>query len=821
MKVKMEKPIEDSLMYAGNKLPVLDKKKESINPINFDTWNNTKPDKKEINNLQDIIEGSAVGTTAGAGLGILLGYGLLGAIIGGPAGLLIGAAIGKIAKELIYDFKYAGRWLKNAAKAFRGLASHSKNKIEDYFWPEHHLPPLTLKDLKGAKKCGNLNRQYDGYDSSRDIFAVYSREGNLNEKYTFQVEMANLRDGAEYFNLDTYILLNWKDKDNKGTKTLPFNLKSSQEIEPYKVAIKINRRHKSQIIDEAGKILNGKAENVTYSTTFSTVGFQLNKDIFKKMRWKDGDPFSIQVLTTNEKDLKVADRISAKTNNIEKPQEILKKADRWEGKFIYYIFTDRFNNGDKTNDQGTDLNNPEKFHGGDWQGIIDKLDYIKDLGAKCIWISCPYLQDKNFFGKDGYHAYWPHSFIRTEPHFGDLKKLQELVEKAHEKGMKVVLDVVINHTGYNHPFVTSPFFKDWFHKEGDIKRPGQYAMEKCALAGLPDLNQDNSKVSRYLIDAHKRLILKTGVDGFRVDAARHVPDEFLRNFDKEMHKTGKDFIEIGETFVPETNFLSRYQNETIDSVFDFTFSYFIRHIFAADKKRTLKDKWEIFKGCLFNNPFESIRALFSSRSGSMYWLSAWNKIDKYYDNPKKLAIHLDNHDMTRFMSDTGGDYRQLELALAFLFGTRGLPAVYYGSEVGMGANDDNKKEIEKKSFEWSKNRSDMEWGKNPDFTEQFKTLAKARNSSLALQFGTQKDLLATYDTYAFTRMRPEEEVICVFNNSENEKEIVVPLDKQSRIGKDETLKDLISNNTVKADNKKVVVKLPPKGYGYFQWKEKE
>ena len=97
----------------------------------------------------------------------------------------------------------------------------------------------------------------------------------------------------------------------------------------------------------------------------------------------------------------------------------------------------------------------------------------------------------------------PHDFFAPDPHFGDMAKLKELSDKCHDKGMKLMLDVVVNHTGYNHPYVNDPTKKDWFNREGNIRGLGQYHMERAALAGLPDLNQDNPEVARHLIDAHK------------------------------------------------------------------------------------------------------------------------------------------------------------------------------------------------------------------------------------------------------------------------------------------------------------------------------
>ena len=192
----------------------------------------------------------------------------------------------------------------------------------------------------------------------------------------------------------------------------------------------------------------------------------------------------------------------------------------WEDDILYFAMTDRFANGDKTNDVGTDPSNPQRLHGGDWQGIIDNLDEIKKVGATALWISPVQQNDRDFMGMDGYHGYWPNDFHKTEPAFGDMDKLKELVEKAHEKGMKVVIDLVLNHTGYNHPWANDPEKKEWFH---DNKLSFKDDMEKGSLFGLPDLAQEKPMVEDYLIEMGKFWARETNCDGFRLDAIMHFP----------------------------------------------------------------------------------------------------------------------------------------------------------------------------------------------------------------------------------------------------------------------------------------------------------
>ena len=133
---------------------------------------------------------------------------------------------------------------------------------------------------------------------------------------------------------------------------------------------------------------------------------------------------------------------------------------KWQDDIIYFIFTDRFSNGDKSNDINVQANNPQGYHGGDLQGVINKLDYIKDLGATTIWITPPMDNRDEAFKVSsgdmyGYHGYWTKDFYKVDEHLGDMKKMQELVTKAHAKGMKVLIDIVMNHLDYGHEFAVN------------------------------------------------------------------------------------------------------------------------------------------------------------------------------------------------------------------------------------------------------------------------------------------------------------------------------------------------------------------------------
>ena len=691
-----------------------------------------------------------LGAVVGAGVGVGLNALAQGNVWTGLAAAGVGAFLGGNHSKLLYSAHSKLRQVRNRT------GMHGKKEVPSF-------EPLRKEHLIGQRAVGQSQRLYDGYDSSRDIAALYAREGRPEQAYAIEVEVAHLRPSAELGHLDTHLQLSW------------------------------GQDHTYQIE------LDKDDASTRHSTTFNRIQKRIDKDDLRQAGWRDGQPLTIQAVTTDEKTAQT--RIEGRTDTPQRPGNIF----RWEGKTVYYAVTDRFQNGDKTNDQGTDPGNPQKFHGGDWQGVIDKLDYLKDLNVDCIWLSCPYEAQRDFLGMDGFHGYWPQDFTKAEPGFGTREKLSELTEKAHAKGMKVMLDVVLNHTGYGHPFTTDPEKKEWFNANGNISGLGQWQMENGSLCGLPDLCQQNPEVTKYLVEVHKDWL--KDADAFRLDAMRHMPEDFLRTFHEEMKKERPDFYGVGEAFWLKSNFVAGYQNRTTDSMFDFPLAYAIRRTFAGDSSRDLGDRIDYWKKVKPHaSQHEAWRVLLDShKSQDMSLLSEALKNDKLYDNPMKLGTFIDNHDMVRFMSDTAGDIRRQEQALAFLYGVRGTPHVYYGTEVAMEGIG-------------PANRNDMEWGKNPELTESFRRLTEARKTSEALQYGSQQEIHCARHTYAFSRIRPEEEVVCVFNQGDEPQTLTLPLHKDSPIPDKAALQDMFGNESVTVQERSLTVTVPAKGYRYLRWK---
>lgn len=439
----------------------------------------------------------------------------------------------------------------------------------------------------------------------------------------------------------------------------------------------------------------------------------------------------------------------------EKPAD----SDRWKNQILYFPMTDRFHDGDPENNFDVNKTEPYAFHGGDLKGLTEKLDYIKDLGATTLWVS-PMAENTrvlNLPGRDifGYHGYWIKDHYQVEPRQGQLEDAKKLVSEAHKRGLKVVLDVVLNHTGYDHPFVTDPSKRGWFHQHGDIRDwDDPFQRENGDLAGLPDLAQENPETYNYLLENTRWWVEEVGFDGVRLDAVKHVSIDFWRRFVPDLkEKVGRELFVMGEVFHGDPAFQAPYQHAGIDHIYDFPLYYGIRDTFGfGQSARKLAHHFEQ---------------------------------DRLYRDPSAMVTFLDNHDVPRFLHETHGHGRErLKNALSFLTAARGIPMLYYGTEAGMIGGED------------PYNRHDMEFGKDPELAEYVKNLNQVRSGTPALQYGQQLEMWQDDDIFAFARRHQDQEVVAVFNVREHGQHRRIPLREGSPLRDGSVLKDSISGRTV-------------------------
>lgn len=499
------------------------------------------------------------------------------------------------------------------------------------------------------------------------------------------------------------------------------------------------------------------------------------------------DPAKLSDLKANRKALE-----SQATQTVNGAFPPLGPERQWCDEVLYFAMTDRFENGDKSNDGNIDPEDPERFHGGDWKGITNKLDDLKDLGVTALWISPTTKNDRDFFGKDGFHGYWPMDFKETEPGFGTMDELKELVSTAHDKGMKVLIDLVLNHTGYNHPWTKDPQTRAEKFHDPDLRF--QDDMINGSLFGLPDLAQERPEVADGLIDMAKFWARETGCDGFRLDAIMHLPSDFQKRFVAEMKEEfGDDFFVLGEAYTGPPSRLAEFQqNGDMDSVYDFSFSEAVRNVAGHNEDHNFITRWLEFRKLKDEFPGEAYRIKKSKPDARQ--LSELFAQDKVYDDPRSLVTLVENHDMPRFITAAGPEAKEkFKQALALEFTVRGIPLLYYGAEDGMGLQENDL-------------RADKRHGDDPEMRDFVKTLAHLRHDSPALRRGVQKEIAAEKRFYAFSREAPGDTVLVAANFDDEDMEKTLPLPAAGLVWK-----EVLSGKIYEPDGSDLSIKLPARG----------
>ncbi|HEY9900217.1 MAG TPA: alpha-amylase family glycosyl hydrolase [Pantanalinema sp.] len=448
-----------------------------------------------------------------------------------------------------------------------------------------------------------------------------------------------------------------------------------------------------------------------------------------------------------------------------------RSARQWKDEVVYFAFLDRFSNGDRTNDHHVDRANPTAYHGGDLQGLIDKLDYLSDLGVTTLWLSPLLDNDDDQLKKTGlwgYHGYWTKDFSAIDEHLGTLEKAQELTTKAHRKGMKVLLDVVCNQAGYSFP-VQNPRYQGFFHSFGDIQNwDDPWWCENGSLFGLPDFAQEKPEVSKFLVDTYLGWAEKLDLDGFRIDALKHAPKGFWKELNASSHAArGQGFMTLGEILHGDPGVVASYQRESkFDSLFDFPLYYTMTDVFA--------------------------------KGASMRRLGDRFAQDALYPDASMLSPFVDNHDVPRFLSQAGGDVSKLKLAVACALTVRGMPMIYYGTEVALGGGAE------------PDNRRDMTWGANEDMRAYTRQLLSIRKGSTALRRGKQLEMWQDDQVYAYLRQAPDDEAVVALNNDDRSQQRLIPLRAESKLVEGTVLVDRLTGDRVTVKSGKIQVSLGAK-----------
>ncbi|MGM0502541.1 MAG: alpha-amylase family glycosyl hydrolase, partial [Bacillota bacterium] len=424
---------------------------------------------------------------------------------------------------------------------------------------------------------------------------------------------------------------------------------------------------------------------------------------------------------------------------------------------VYQIMVDRFFDGDPTNNY--DLSYQQTgYQGGDLEGIIEKLNYINELGATAIWLS-PIYQ-----GTD-YHGYHITDFLEVDQHFGDEETLKRLVEKAHQLGIKVILDFVPSHTSYLHPYFVeattdkNSSYYQWY----DFKNWPEEYEQFCGVAELPSFNTNNPGVRQHIIYQQAlQWVIDFNIDGLRLDHANGPSHDFWVEFRKVIKKHKPEVYIFGEVWEGPKK-IKKFEGE-LDGCFDFSLVWSFRDLFISGSKTISEFKADL------------------------------DYLNDYYQQEFIINRFLDNHDMSRFLWEAKGDKEKLKLAATCQFTLAGTPFIYYGTEVGLSQQepcfDDNTGRI---IFDNSRDFMLWEDKQDKELYHFYQKLCKIRKENKVLVTGKRKDLIIDdqKQVWGYSRYDEQEEILIILNLSLEEQKIDINLAKSQKRSQNRVL-DLLT-----------------------------
>ncbi|MEG4293148.1 alpha-amylase family glycosyl hydrolase [Microcoleus sp. C2C3] len=429
---------------------------------------------------------------------------------------------------------------------------------------------------------------------------------------------------------------------------------------------------------------------------------------------------------------------------------------------IYFLVVDRFYDGDPENSEGPnpELYDPEgkdwgKYWGGDLQGVIDKLDYLKDMGVSAVWLTPLFEQvEALFIEQAAIHGYWIKDFKRLNPRFiakGDnpsINQTQEskdtvfdkLVYELHQRNMKLVLDIVCNHSNpdfsgkkgelYDDGVKIADFNDDkdnWYHHYGEVQNwEDEWQVQNCELSGLATFNENNIAYRNYIKSAIKQW-LDRGVDALRVDTVKHMPIWFWQEFNADISTHRPDVFIFGEWIYsdPRNERSVEFVNESGMTILDFGLCVAIREVLGKGAEAGFSLVQDVLD------------------------------LDFHYYGATELITFIDNHDMPRFQS-LNPDPEMLRLAIGLIMTTRGIPCIYYGTEQYLhddteGGNDPY-------------NRPMMEkWDTDSPIYRDVRLLSGLRRLNPAISMGSQWQKYLTPDVYCYVRRYRDSVVFVALN----------------------------------------------------------
>lgn len=459
----------------------------------------------------------------------------------------------------------------------------------------------------------------------------------------------------------------------------------------------------------------------------------------------------------------------------------------WDESIIYFLLTDRFYDGSTDNNTGVDKNLREDYHGGDFAGLIQKLDYIDSLGVNTIWITPVVDNIESFYSDEikqnvgGYAGYWACDFTKLDEHLGTTEEFDQLLDEAHQRGIKIMLDIVVNHAGYD-----KDADGEWTHEDSPFNgmiRPKSTAGSDSVtqwLSDLPDFVTENQEVRSKLIEWQKAWATHTtakgnSVDYFRVDTVKHVDHETWSQLKAAIAEENPGFKMIGEYFgascINTGDYLADGQ---MDALLDFDFKSIAKQF--VDGK------------------IESAETALESRNTNL-------------SNAVTMGQFLSSHDEMGFLQSVGGDTSKMKVAAALELTAKGIPIIYYGEEINLtgdttyGSNDNNRYDMQFDNL--SEEQTAM--------LAHYKKLIAARNEKMSVFAKGDRAKVAGSDAdgyLVFERSYGSDVAYVGLNTSSEAKQIEVPVDASIK-----SVKDLYSGETFAVSAGAVKVTIPASSAG--------
>jgi glycosidase len=477
---------------------------------------------------------------------------------------------------------------------------------------------------------------------------------------------------------------------------------------------------------------------------------------------------------------------------------------------LYLITPDRFANGKPENDNWDDVavnrESPNARHGGDLEGVAKELDYMKDLGITTVWLN-PIQENKMRGGS--YHGYAITDFYKVDPRFGSNEEFRELTKATHQKGMKMVMDMVLNHCGSSHWWMADPPSKDWINNKGVFLQTNHATISVMDVhaspterntfkngwftRGMPDLNQTNPHLATYLIQNSIWWIEYARIDGIRQDTYSYMDFDFLTRWNKEVYAEYPNFNIVGETWYKKSTSSAWWQKSSI----------------LNKRDPFLKTPMD------FSLTFISQKA-FDSKDDNGYLGDIFEDIaqDFIYADPYNVLTFLDNHDLSRFNRKEDTDLKRYKQGLTFLLTMRGIPQIYYGTEVLMTGTKEEGDGSLRKDFPggWSDDKIDQftKTGRTDMQNEAWDYLQKLlqwRKTNDAITKGTMVHYEPKNGIYVYGRTKDNHTVMVILNSAITDQ--AVKMDRFTDIiGKYTTGKDVITAKTFQFNNS---ITIPAKG----------